>query len=97
MEENNIETKEDYIINSLFELFVYFVSLPPNKRTKQPTVTLTQDQAIEVVRAINGIVAVMCVQFVIKQTEQGETVVEIEAISPIESIDSIEQEENEVE
>ena len=88
MEENNIETKEDYIINSLFELFVYFVSLPPNKRTKQTSVTLTQDQAIEVVRTINGIVAVMGVQFVIKQTEQGETVVEI---------DSIEQQENEVE
>lgn len=86
--ENVIENKEDYIINSLFELFVYFVSLPPNKRTKQPTVTLTQDQAIEVVRTINGIVAVMGVQFVIKQTEQGETVVEIE---------SIEQQENEVE
>lgn len=86
--ENVIENKEDYIINSLFELFVYFVSLPPNKRTKQPSVTLTQDQAIEVVRTINGIVAVMGVQFVIKQTEQGETVVEIE---------SIEQQENEVE
>ncbi len=86
--ENVIENKEDYIINSLFELFVYFVSLPPNKRTKQPTVTLTQEQAIEVVRTINGIVAVMGVQFVIKQTEQGETVVEIE---------SIEQQENEVE
>lgn len=86
--ENVIENKEDYIINSLFELFVYFVSLPPNKRTKQPTVTLTQDQAIEVVRTINGIVAVMGVQFVIKQTEQGETVVEIEPI---------EQQENEVE
>lgn len=86
MEENNIETKEDYIINSLFELFVYFVSLPPNKRTKVPSVTLTQDQAIEVVRTINGIVAVMGVQFVIKQTEQGETVVEIE------SVDSVEQE-----
>ena len=92
--ENVIENKEDYIINSLFELFVYFVSLPPNKRTKVPSVTLTQDQAIEVVRTINGIVAVMGVQFVIKQTEQGETVVEIESISPIESI---EQQENEVE
>ena len=79
-EVQNIENKEDYIINSLFELFVYFVSLPPNKRTKQPTVTLTQDQAIEVVRTINGVVAVMGVQFVIKQTIQGETVVEIESI-----------------
>lgn len=79
-EVQNIENKEDYIINSLFELFVYFVSLPPNKRTKQPTVTLTQEQAIEVVRTINGVVAVMGVQFVIKQTEQGHTVVEIESI-----------------
>lgn len=96
MEENTIETKEDYIVDSLFKLFVYFVSLPPNKRTKKPSITLTQEQAIDIVRAINGIVAVMGVQFVIKQTEQGETVVEIESTDSIEEIESVEQ-ENEVE
>lgn len=81
---NNLVTAQgqvnNYIINNLFELFVQFLSLPPNKRTKIPSVTLTQEQAIDIVRAINGIVYVLGVQFNIKREEDGTTTATIEAV-----------------
>lgn len=69
MEKENIAGNE--VVNHLFELFVYIAQQKPNKRTKTPSVTFTQEEMIEVLKHINLIASHLGKSFVVNPDEDG--------------------------
>ena len=69
MEKENTTGNE--VVNQLFELFVYIAQQKPNKRTKTPSVTFTQEEMIEVLKHINFIASHLGKSFVVNPDEDG--------------------------
>lgn len=72
----------------LNELFVWFVGLQPNTRTKLPSVNIKQEEAIGVVKHINFLSAIVGYQNRLETNEDGTVSVILE---PIEFPESEEQ------
>ena len=77
----------------LNELFVWFVGLQPNTRTKLPSVNIKQEEAIGVVKHINFLSAIVGYQNRVVSNKDGTVSVILE---PIEFPESEEQAVEEV-
>lgn len=62
------------VAQALNELFVWFVGLQPNTRTKLPSVNIKQDEAIGVVKHINYIASLVGYQNRIQTNDDDESV-----------------------
>ena len=71
----------------LNELFVWFVGLQPNTRTKLPSVNIKQEEAIGVVKHINFIASIVGYQNRLQTNEDGSVTVLLEEIPLPESTD----------
>ena len=71
----------------LNELFVWFVSLQPNTRTKLPSVNIKQEEAIGVVKHINFLSAIVGYQNRLETNEDGSVSVVFEELKTPESTD----------
>ena len=75
------------VAQSLNELFVWFVGLQPNTRTKLPSVNIRQEEAIGVVKHINSIASIVGYQNRLQTNEDGSVTVLLEEIPLPESTD----------
>ena len=75
------------VAKGLNELFVWFVGLQPNTRTKLPSVNIKQDEAIGVVKHINYIASIVGYQNRVLQNEDGTVSVVLEEIKLPETTD----------
>ena len=71
----------------LNELFVWFVGLQPNTRTKLPSVNIKQDEAIGVVKHINFLSSVVGYQNRLETNEDGSVSVVFEELKVPETTD----------
>lgn len=71
----------------LNELFVWFVGLQPNTRTKLPSVNIKQDEAIGVVKHINFLSAIVGYQNRLETNEDGSVSVVFEELKVPETTD----------
>ena len=71
----------------LNELFVWFVGLQPNTRTKLPSVNIKQEEAIGVVKHINFLSAIVGYQNRIETNEDGSVSVVFEELKVPETTD----------
>ena len=71
----------------LNELFVWFVGLQPNTRTKLPSVNIKQDEAIGVVKHINFLSAIVGYQNRLETNEDGSVSVVFEELKVPDSTD----------
>lgn len=71
----------------LNELFVWFVGLQPNTRTKLPSINIKQEEAIGVVKHINFLSAIVGYQNRLETNEDGSVTVLLEEIPLPESTD----------
>lgn len=76
----------------LNELFVWFVGLQPNTRTKLPSVNIKQDEAIGVVKHINFLSAIVGYQNRLETNEDGSVSVVFEELKVPDSTDEALQE-----
>ena len=76
----------------LNELFVWFVGLQPNTRTKLPSVNIKQEEAIGVVKHINHIASIVGYQNRIETNEDGSVSVMFEELKVPETTDEALQE-----
>ena len=76
----------------LNELFVWFVGLQPNTRTKLPSVNIKQEEAIGVVKHINFLSAIVGYQNRIETNEDGSVSVVFEELKVPETTDEALQE-----
>lgn len=76
----------------LNELFVWFVGLQPNTRTKLPSVNIKQDEAIGVVKHINFLSAIVGYQNRLETNEDGSVSVVFEELKVPETTDKALQE-----
>lgn len=72
----------------LNELFVWFVGLQPNTRTKLPSVNIKQEEAIGVVKHINFLSAIVGYQNRLETNEDGSVSVVFEEFSIPETTDA---------
>lgn len=75
------------VAQGLNELFVWFVGLQPNTRTKLPSVNIKQEEAIGVVKHINFIASIVGYQNRLQTNEDGSVTVLLEEIPIPESTD----------
>ena len=75
------------VAQALNELFVWFVGLQPNTRTKKPSINMKQEEAIEVLKHVNGIAALLGYQNRIQTNEDGGVTVILEGIKLPETTD----------
>ena len=75
------------VAQALNELFVWFVGLQPNTRTKLPSVNIKQDEAIGVVKHINYAASLIGYQNRIQTNEDGSVSVVLEEIKLPETTD----------
>ena len=71
----------------LNELFVWFVGLQPNTRTKLPSVNIKQEEAIGVVKHINFLSAIVGYQNRLETNEDGSVSVVFEELKVPDSTD----------
>lgn len=71
----------------LNELFVWFVGLQPNTRTKLPSVNIKQEEAIGVVKHINFLSSIVGYQNRVVSNEDGTVSVVLEEIKLPETTD----------
>ena len=71
----------------LNELFVWFVGLQPNTRTKLPSVNIKQEEAIGVVKHINFLSAIVGYQNRLETNEDGSVSVVFEELKVPETTD----------
>ena len=71
----------------LNELFVWFVGLQPNTRTKLPSVNIKQEEAIGVVKHINHIASIVGYQNRLETNEDGSVSVVFEELKVPETTD----------
>lgn len=76
----------------LNELFVWFVGLQPNTRTKLPSVNIKQEEAIGVVRHINFLSAIVGYQNRLETNGDGSVSVVFEELKVPDSTDEALQE-----
>ena len=76
----------------LDELFVWFVGLQPNTRTKLPSVNIKQEEAIGVVKHINFLSAIVGYQNRLETNEDGSVSVVFEELKVPDSTDEALQE-----
>ena len=76
----------------LNELFVWFVGLQPNTRTKLPSVNIKQEEAIGVVKHINFLSAIVGYQNRLETNEDGSVSVVFEELKVPDSTDEALQE-----
>lgn len=77
------------VAQGLNELFVWFVGLQPNTRTKLPSVNIKQEEAIGVVKHINFIASIVGYQNRLQTNEDGSVTVLLEEIPIPESTDEV--------
>ena len=75
------------VAQALNELFVWFVGLQPNTRTKLPSVNIKQDEAVGVVKHINYIASLVGFQNRLQTNEDGGVTVILEEIKLPETMD----------
>lgn len=75
------------VVQGLNQLFVWFASLKPNAYTKKPSINLKQEEAIEVLKHVNGIAALLGYQNRIQTNEDGGVTVILEEIKLPETTD----------
>lgn len=75
------------VAQALNELFVWFVGLQPNTRTKLPSVNIKQDEAVGVVKHINYIASLVGFQNRLQTNEDGGVTVILEEIKLPETTD----------
>ena len=75
------------VAQGLNELFVWFVGLQPNTRTKLPSVNIKQEEAIGVVKHINFIASIVGYQNRLQINEDGSVTVLLQEIPLPESAD----------
>lgn len=75
------------VAQGLNQLFVWFASLKPNAYTKKPSINLKQEEAIEVLKHVNEIAALLCYQNRIQTNEDGGVTVILEEIKLPETTD----------
>ena len=75
------------VAKGLNELFVWFVGLQPNTRTKLPSVNIKQDEAIGVVKHINFLSAIVGYQNRLETNEDGSVSVVFEELKVPETTD----------
>ena len=75
------------VAQGLNELFVWFVGLQPNTRTKLPSVNIKQEEAIGVVKHINFIASIVGYQNRLQTNEDGSVTVLLEEIPLPETTD----------
>jgi 5,10-methylene-tetrahydrofolate dehydrogenase/methenyl tetrahydrofolate cyclohydrolase len=68
------------VAQGLNELFVWFVGLQPNTRTKLPSVNIKQEEAIGVVKHINFIASIVGYQNRLQTNEDGSVTVLLEEL-----------------
>lgn len=76
----------------LNELFVWFVGLQPNTRTKLPSVNIKQEEAIGVVKHINFLSSIVGYQNRIETNDDGSVSVVFEELKVPETTDEALQE-----
>lgn len=76
----------------LNELFVWFVGLQPNTRTKLPSVNIKQEEAIGVVKHINFLSSIVGYQNRLETNEDGSVSVVFEELKVPDSTDEALQE-----
>lgn len=76
----------------LNELFVWFVGLQPNTRTKLPSVNIKQEEAIGVVKHINFLSTIVGYQNRLETNEDGSVSVVFEKLKVPDSTDEALQE-----
>lgn len=76
----------------LNELFVWFVGLQPNTRTKLPSVNIKQEEAIGVVKHINFLSSIVGYQNRLETNEDGSVSVVFEELKVPDSTDEAIQE-----
>lgn len=70
---------KEVVVEKLFDLYVNVCSLRMNKKTKTPSVNMTQNQAMEILAQLNDIVGVYDKKFVMYDNG-GERLVKVEEI-----------------
>lgn len=75
------------VAQGLNQLFVWFASLKPNAYTKKPSINLKQEEAIEVLKHVNEIAALLGYQNRIQTNEDGGVAVILEEIKLPETTD----------
>ena len=75
------------VAQGLNQLFVWFASLKPNAYTKKPSINLKQEEAIEVLKHVNEIAALLGYQNHIQSNEDGGVTVILEEIKLPETTD----------
>lgn len=73
-----MENKE-FATEKLFDLFLFVCSLKMNKKTKTPSVNITQEQAMEILCQINDI-ASLYGKKIVMYNEANETLIKMEEI-----------------
>lgn len=84
------------VAQALNELFVWFVGLQPNTRTKLPSVNIKQDEAIGVVKHINYAASLVGYQNRIQTNEDGSVSVILEEIPLPETVQEAVEELNNI-
>ena len=75
------------VVQGLNQLFIWFASLKPNAYTKKPSINLKQEEAIEVLKHVNGIAALLGYQNRIQTNGDGGVTVILEEIKLPETTD----------
>ena len=84
------------VAKGLNELFVWFVGLQPNTRTKLPSVNIKQEEAIGVVKHINHIASIVGYQNRIQTNEDESVSVILEEIPLPETVQKAVEELNNI-
>ena len=84
------------VVQGLNQLFVWFASLKPNAYTKKPSINLKQEEAIEVLKHVNEIAALLGYQNRIQTNDDESVSVILEEIPLPETVQEAVEELNSI-
>lgn len=76
-QENNTISLEQEICYRLLELVIFIAQMKPNKRTKEPSINIKQEDAVSMIQHIDSITSLLGYGIDIRPDEEKEGIVNI--------------------